>query len=177
MQKNPFSFLCLLAFMLLCVVACSPTFDWREVRGVDVPFVVLMPEKPVSQSQPVDLDGLHVDMTMTAAEINGTVFAVGAAHVPAAADVTKALIAMKTAMVKNIDGTLHHEKSSAGKDGNTLMIEISATGHAHTDKRKRLLNARFIARGDRVYQVVVLGVDHSVSPETIDMFLDSFHPG
>jgi hypothetical protein len=148
--------------------ACSPKFDWREVRGPNAPYVVLLPTKPASHTRTVDLDGMQVSMTMTASDVDGVTFAVGSAVLPDATQAPKALNAMKTALVRNIGGAITQEKSSAAGAVPTV-IEIEASG-----AESRLLLARFIAKENRIYQAVVVGKDKAVSREAADMFFTSF---
>ncbi|HJV83291.1 hypothetical protein [Noviherbaspirillum sp.] len=152
----------------LLLAACSPKLDWREVRGSGAPFVVLLPAKPASYTRTVNLDGLQVSMTMTAAEVDKVVFAVGTAELPDVALTPKALNAMKTALVRNIGGTIKQEKvSQAGTAPATIDIEASGT-------ESRLLLARFLAKDKRVYQLVMLGKEGTLSREAADTFFGSF---
>ena len=105
----------LLLASLAWLQACNPTYNWRETRGPDAPYVVLMPAKPSSHSRPIDLNGIKVTMTMTAAEVDGVTFAVGTAELPDAAQAATALAAMKTAMVRNLAGTVRQER--LGREG------------------------------------------------------------
>lgn len=150
--------------------ACTPTYNWRETRGPDAPYVVLMPAKPSSHSRPVDLNGIKVTMTMTAAEVDGVTFAVGTAELADAAQAGPALAAMKTAMVRNLEGTVIQERQLAAP-AVPGMSEIEAAGQG------RLMVARFVARDRRVYQAVVVGKEKAVPREAVDTFLTSFKPG
>jgi hypothetical protein len=163
-----------LAFLLL---ACTPKFDWREVRGAGAPYSVMLPAKPASQARPINLDGVQVSMTMTAAEAGDVTFAVGTAELPDPAAAQRALAAMKTALVKNIRGTMRHEKTLSLETA-SAAIEIDAAGlpSAATDDQPRVLVARFIAKDRRVYQLVVTGRERAVSQEAIDTFFTSFKP-
>jgi hypothetical protein len=147
------------------LLACSPKYDWREVRGNGAPFMISLPAKPASHARMIDLDGIKVTMTMTAAEVDGVSFAVGTAELPDPLQAQKALVAMKTALVRNIGGTVKQEKSSS-----PAMIEIEAAGSS------RLLLGRFIARDNRVYQLLVVGDERKVSREEAETFFTSFKP-
>ncbi len=159
------------AACLACAVllsACSPKLDWRETRGGNAPFVVLLPAKPASYTRPVNLDGLQVSMTMTAAEVDKVMYAVGTAELPDASQAPRALDAMKTALVKNIGGTVRQEKHSPpGAVPMTADVEAGGTD-------SRLLMARFLAQDKRIYQVVMLGKEDKVSREAADTFFSSF---
>lgn len=169
---------CLKLVSVACIsvlAACSPKYDWREVRGADAPFVVTLPAKPASHTRTVDLGGVPVTMTMTAAEVDDVTFAVGTAELPDAAQAQKALIAMKTALVRNIAGTLRQEKTSTA--GTTpVMLEIEAGGPPGPGSggQPRLLLARFLAKDKRVYQLVVVGKEKAVARDEADIFFTSF---
>ncbi len=161
---------------MLVLAACSPKFDWREVRGgSDARFSVLLPAKPASLSREVNLGAVTVAMTMTAAEVDGVTFAVGSARLPDAATAAAVLPAMKTALVRNINGTVQRETSSA--PGQPPSIEIEALGAAGPQgAAPRLLIARFIAKDAQLYQIVVAGPAGKVSRDAVDTFLSSFQP-
>lgn len=150
---------------MFLLAACSPKLDWREVKGEQATYSVLMPAKPSSFSRQVDLDGLQVMMTMTAAEVDDATFAVGTAELADAAQVPHALAAMKTAMVNNIRGTVRSEKRNGA-------IDIEAGGTAKGEAV--VLYARFVGQDKRVYQAVILGKESAISPETLDTFFTSF---
>lgn len=162
--------LCLLAFML---AGCDPALNWREVRNSDLGYTVLLPAKPASFDRSVDLDGLQVAMSMTAAEVDGTSFAVATAVVADAAQRTSALMAMQTAMTRNIQGEITEQKTITMKNGATA-VQIYATGKAARDGQPLALFARFMVHGTRVFQVVALGPKEKLDAETADTFLSSF---
>ena len=159
------------AGVLLC--ACSPKYDWREIRGEGAPYSVMLPAKPASHSRPINLDGNQVTMTMTATEVDGVTFAVGTAELPDAGKAVNAVNAMKSVLVKNINGTVQRE--AAASSGDDTSIQIDATGK-DASGQARVLHARFLARGKRVYQVLVTGKEGAVPQEAVDTFLASFKP-
>lgn len=149
--------------------ACSPKYDWRQTQGGTIPFTAMLPAKPATHSRPVNLDGTQVTMTMTAAEVDGVTFAVATAELPDAAQAQRAIAAMKTGMVRNINGNVTKESTTAASG--VISIDVEAAG------QQRLLRARFVAKGPRVYQALVLGPEKSVNPESVEVFLSSFKPG
>lgn len=158
----------------LALAACSPKYDWREVRGTGVPFSVLLPAKPTTSSRQVNLEGMPVTMTMTAAEVDDVLFAVGAAELPDPAASAKALAAMKAALARNIGGGIRHE--SAASAGGAPAIDMEAAGTPGGDGQPRLLIARLLAVDKHAYQLVVVGKEKAVSREAVDTFLRSFKP-
>lgn len=159
---------------LMCcflLLACSPKFDWREVRSPAGPYLVVLPAKPATHAREINLDGLTVTMTMTGAEVDGATFAVGSVKLPQPTQATHALNAMKTALVRNINGTVTAEKTSNAGAG-AAMIELEASGPLQ--QGRRLLLARFIAHGQHAYQLLVVGDERNVSREAADTFFTSF---
>ena len=162
----------------LSFAGCSPTFNWRDYSSPEAPFRVMFPDKPSTHTRAIDLNGLKVDMTMTAAQIDGSMFAVGTAKAPDAAQAEAALAAMKTALVKNIGATVTKEKVSkaASASGTTntrsAAIDIEATGMQKGEPMR--LVGHFESRNKRFYQVIVMGKEKELSKENIDMFMSSF---
>lgn len=158
--------------VICCVVAavcaCSPKFDWRDYRGSKAPYAVLFPGKPATHTRQVNLDGQNADMTMAAVNIDGTLFAVGSAELPDPAKAQLAVQAMKKAMVRNIGAASAVE---ATRDG---AFTVEAKGNRNGEPMT--LNGRFMARGARVYQIVVVGPTNGVGKEDVTTFLQSFKP-
>ncbi|WP_312518998.1 hypothetical protein [Massilia sp.] len=156
----------LLAATLLA--ACNPTYNWRDHASPDGAYKVLFPAKPATFTRPVDLDGLKVEMTMTAAEVDGVTFAVGSATAPDAARAQAALPAMRRALLRNIGAA--DSSDAPAKDG----LQVDAGGSSNG--RPVQLNGRFVARGARMFQVIVLGKPGAAPPEQVEQFLTSFTP-
>jgi hypothetical protein len=169
-RRTVASVLCLLLPML---AGCDPALNWREVRSSDAGYTVLLPAKPVSFERSVDLDGLQVTMSMTAADVDNTSFAVATAVVTDEAQRTSALMAMQTAMTRNIQGEITEQKTITMKNGATA-VQIRATGKAARDGKPMVLFGRFLMHGTRVFQVIALGPTEKLDAETADTFLNSF---
>jgi pectin methylesterase-like acyl-CoA thioesterase len=142
--------------------ACSPKYDWRDYRSADAPYSVLFPGKPATQTRAIHLDQLPVSMTMTAANIDGVVFAVGSAQLADAAQAPTALAAMQSAMVNNIGGIITSSKPLAND-----AVEVDASG-----KTMRLIG-RFIGKDRRVYQIVIIGAPQKIEAEQAETFFTS----
>jgi len=157
------------------LAACSPTDNWRESTDNGAHFVVLLPAKPASVSRRIDLDGVSADMVMTAAEVHGTVFAVGTAGLGDATQARAALDAMRRGLLANIAGK---EDTDAALPGATVAFsghrDLQATGTAR-GKPMRLV-ARLAARERRIFQIMILGPADEVTDERIETFFASFKP-
>jgi hypothetical protein len=158
----------LLASVLLA--ACNPTYNWRDYASPDAPYRVMFPAKPASFTRTIDLDGMQVSMTMTAAEVDGTTFAVGSAEAPDEAHAQAALAAMQEALLRNIGATPGRQQAAAAPGINSRDVEATGTSRG-TPVR---LVGHFEARGKRFYQVIVLGKANAVPPEQVEQFLTSF---
>ncbi|PWF46660.1 hypothetical protein [Massilia glaciei] len=162
----------------IALAACSPKYNWRDYTSPDAPYSVLFPEKPISHKRTIDLDGMQVEMTMTAAQVDGITFAVGSAQAPDAAKAEAALAAMQTALLRNIDAKITKQSTRAqektGPSGPTRSsrVDVEATG-AQKGVPMRLVG-RFEARDKRFYQVIVMGKDKVAPREQVEMFMSSF---
>lgn len=157
----------LLALML---VACDPHYNWRDYRSRDAPYSVLLPGKPATHAREVRLGELPVTMTMTAAEVDDVVFAVGSAELADAAQAPGALLAMQTALARNIGATITSHVTAVAGAQTTVSVEAKGMRNGEPT----LLVGRFIARERRVYQVVVMGAERHVAREQVETFLASF---
>jgi hypothetical protein len=168
--------LMLLGAGILALSACTPQFDWREAHGADAPYVATFPAKPATHTRAINLDGMQITMTMTAAEVDGVNFAVGSAPLSDPSKAGAALQAMKFALLRNIGGAVKREKSSIIAGSPVPMIEIEALGApgSNTRGQPRLLVARFVTKDQRIYQVLVMGPEKAVSREALDTFFASF---
>lgn len=167
MRKNLIVATSLAAALL---AGCSPHFNWREFTSKDASYQVTFPDKPATASRAINLDGMQTTMTMTAAEVDDILFAVGQAEAadPAAASV--GLVAMQAALVRNIQGTVTRSASSAAPGRSTRDVE--ATGNRN-GKPTRMV-AHFEAHGRNLYQVVVVGPAAALKPELSEQFINSF---
>ena len=157
------------------LAACSPKYNWRDYSSQDAPFRVMFPDKPATHTRAIDLDGMTVNMTMTAVQVDGTMYAVGSAEAPDAAKAQAALGAMKTALVRNIGATITRESAaaaSAAGPAQRAAIDIEASGSQNGQPMK--LIGHFESRNKRFYQVIVMGRDKAVLPEQTEQFMSSF---
>jgi hypothetical protein len=175
---NKFGWLSFISAIIyaLDLSACTPTLDWREVHGANGAFSILLPAKPASYSRMVNIDGQQVMMTMTAAEVDGVTYGVGTAAFPDADKARIALANMKSALVKNIGGTVSREQLTDDKAGGLTTIEIDALGSSHASRGNSPIRlvARFVANDKQVYQVVIMGRPDKLSNDAVDTFLNSF---
>jgi hypothetical protein len=172
MQKRPFLAIGLAAGLAatLLLLGCNPTYNWRDYSSPEAPYRIMFPAKPATHTRSVDLDGMQVEMTMTAAEVEGVMFAVGSGVAPDAAQAQAAVAAMRTALVRNIGAKVERESEAAA--GSDAAVDIDAVGTANGQPMK--LRGHFEAHGKRFYQVIVMGRANAVTSEHSDQFISSF---
>lgn len=180
---------CLIAVMASAVggVACTPAFNWREVRNLEHRFSVLLPARVAQMTRTIDLDGVALEMTMVGARAEQALFSVGAATLPRddAALREHALAAMRTAMLNNIAarqfpdparGPASRARAVKMTDASGAVvgaqdgIGIEAAGRVAGEAV--VLHAVFVARGERIWQAVAI-VPPGLSEQAQTM-LDSF---
>lgn len=162
------------------VAACSPEYNWREVRPSEAGYSVMLPRKPESMTRAIQLDGIRTDMGMHGAQVGKTSFTAAVAPLPDAADATRqqALAAMRRGMVRNIRGRELSARpiqvdvvdASGQLRARIEGVEVEASGTVGEDPTRML--ARFAALDDRAYQWVVLGP--SIDRDQATTFLESF---
>jgi hypothetical protein len=152
------------------LAACSPKFDWREVRGTESAFSVWLPAKPASFSREMTLNGVALKMQMTAADVDGISFAVGSAKVADASKIPGVLDAMQLGMLNNIHGVPENESSPASDHSSKDLVAYGRLANGQPVK----FVGRFLSRGAWVYQIVIIGKDKSLTPEVVDTFMTSF---
>jgi hypothetical protein len=174
MHKSLTKFLFVSLLASASVVACKPTYNWRDYSSADAPFRVMFPDKPSTHTRTFELGGMTVKMTMTAVDINGTMFAVGSAEAPTPEKAQDALGAMKAALVRNIGAKVTKEKAAAAATNNsrTASLDIEAAGVQNGAPMK--LIGHFESRDKRFYQVIVMGKEKAISPELAEQFMSSF---
>lgn len=179
LQKQQFSGLPWVLMCILLLSACSPKYDWREAGDPALGMRVLFPGKPDGAVRTILLGNLKLEMRQQGVRVDQTMFVAGGARLPADnEDVRAQAVAdMRTAMVRNLGGSelaVHAREvpvvNSAGLErGRQSGVLIEAQGRIQDAPGR--MRAIFVARGDRVWQWVVLGVD--VDAEQASNFLDS----
>lgn len=156
----------------LLLVACNPTFNWRELRPDGTPLLALMPCKPDSATRPVPMVGAPVELHMHSCEAGSLRFAVAWADVGNAAQVSPALAAWRSASLQSLrvipspgeDPATRWAVTVAGADA---VLGVSALGRDPQGQPVRT-RAAYFAQGSRVFQAAVYGAE--LPDEAVDPF-------
>ena len=156
----------------LLLAACAPDMNWREVPSADGRWSAMLPAKPLQQTRRVSLNGMQLEMEMQAAEVDHVTYAAGGMRVLLPSMAAPTLVALKTALLKNVNATMHSEKTSAGPDG-SIIVDIDAVGtpvEGSGPGRPRAVATRLISRGDQLVQGIVVGPQDRVTQEAVQTF-------
>ncbi|MBA4264563.1 MAG: hypothetical protein C0453_05735 [Comamonadaceae bacterium] len=160
---------------LLALGACSPTYNWRDLRPEGTPLQALMPCKPDLAERTLPLAGVPTQMHMHSCEAGGQTFAVGWAAVAAEADVTEVLAGWRAGSL----AAIRVDPASAAEanadwpvtvQGADQLQGLQATGQDLQGKAVQMRGAYF-AKGTQVFQAAVYG------PTLPDEVLTTFFEG
>jgi len=172
------------------LAACSPRYDWRTIQSGEGGYAALYPGKPTSAAREVAIAGRKLPMTMEAARVDDTLFAVGVVTLPAddAAVRREALASMQAGLLANLGAhagdavrTRPVTIQSADQPAKPMEgVELQVSGVSPQDQSPRRLTARLVAVGTRAYQAVVLESGDAArdqrQAEQVEQFLTGFHP-
>ena len=167
-----------LQLALLCA-ACSPKYDWREIRSPEAGWTAMLPGKQAAATRDITLGDMPVKMAMQGARVDDTAFTVASAALPDAQPATgaRALAAMREALVRNIGGretaasevTAPLIDASGRRIGQTPGVQVAAAGQVRG--RPATMIARLYVHRARAVQALVVGPE--IDREQADQFFES----
>lgn len=146
----------------LALSACSPTFNWRELRPEGTPLQALMPCKPESATRPVPLDGGEpTELHMHSCDTGGLTFAMAWAELGDEARVPAALAGWRRASLSavRVDPARVDDPANAWAavvPGAKQALGLAAQGSDHQGRPVQVRAVHF-ARGTQVYQAAIYG--------------------
>lgn len=155
------------------LMACSPTFNWREVRLDPTGLVALLPCKPDQAVRPVTMGSARMNLHMQGCEAGHATFAVAFAQVEATAGGDKADASELLAQWKTANLAALKAQSSQSVPfrvaGAVLPVpqQVSAVGQKANGERVESL-AVYFAQGPQLFYAVVLA-DH-IQPDVAESF-------
>lgn len=175
-----------LAALILCMTACSPRLDWRELKSPDG-YTVMLPGRAQVVARDIDFEGHKLAVSMTSTGVGATMFAVGAVTLPPgladdAAARERVIAYFRDGLLKNIGATVTEaeiarlSRAPAAPQQLRAAQGLQARGHAGRDGAAARLAARWFIVDDRLYQLTALGGDEAIEPEALATFFDSFSP-
>jgi len=149
--------------------ACSPTFNWREVRPQVTPLVALLPCKPDQAARVVPLGGRDVEMHMLGCDAGGATFAVAHADIKDADKAGVVLAQWKAAVLGHVRATSSVDVPFAPPGATALpqSVRVVAQGSRQNGGKLTAQGAWF-AHGTQVFHALVYAEE--VSPEVAETF-------
>ena len=157
---------------LFATSACSPTFNWRELRVPGVPLIALMPCKPENATRTVPLAALPVELHMYSCDTGGLRFAVAWADLGQAEQVPLALASWRAASLQSIRAVPATADAEAHRWGVKVAGAPAAMGvqAQGVDPQGQAVQTRaaYFAQGRVVFQAAVYGA--ALPEETLETF-------
>ena len=141
---------------LLLPAACSPTFNWRDVRPEDTRLSLLLPCKPDKAEKMVPLGGQPTKLRLLGCDTGGATFAVAVADLADAAPVVKVLAQWQSLTLANMKAGAPQvvPLKLPGAAPMPAPLLVKAQGQ-RADGTAVNGQAAYFAQGTQVFQVVV----------------------
>ena len=153
---------------LATLAACSPTFNWRDVRPDDTRLSLLMPCKPDKAQKTVPLGGQPTELMLLGCDAGGVTFAVAVADVKDATKVAATLAQWQSATLANIKATPATPGAAFKLTGLASGgVIVKATGQ-RANGQAVSSQAAYFAQGSQVFQAVVYA--DNIAPDAADAF-------
>ena len=147
-----------LAAALLVLGACSPTFNWREVRAESVSLKALLPCKPDKAARSVPMAGRQIELKVLGCDAGGATFALLAGDIGDPLRAGDVLAQWRTATLANMRSAAGSARDRpflpAGAMALPQSLRVMASGQ-RADGSKVENQAAYFARGSHVVQAVV----------------------
>lgn len=158
--------------MTFALSACSPTFNWREVRPDGAPLQALMPCKPDTAQRTVPLAGSPTELHLLACETGGVQFALAWANLADAAQAPVAMASWRSASllaigVHSAPGDEASTAWAAAVPGAPQTLGVRASGQNPAGGAVQT-RAVYFARGTQVFQAALYG--ERLPDEALDTF-------
>jgi hypothetical protein len=153
-------------------VACTPTFNWREVRAEPAGLVALLPCKPDKAARNVPMAGREVSLQVLGCDAGGATFALMQADTGNAARADEVLAQWRTATLANMRATASRQEPFVppGATAVPQSVHVIASGQ-RADGSAVESHAAYFARGGQVFQAVIYA--DKLKPEAAEPFFSS----
>jgi hypothetical protein len=151
------------------LAACSPTFNWREVRAEPAGLKAMLPCKPDTAFRQVPMAGRQAQLQVLGCDAGGATFAVLFADIGDASRSGEVLAQWKQATLANMRAAGSQERAflPAGAIALPEAGQVTATGK-RADGTQVESHAAYFARGSHVFQAVIY--TDRLQPEWADTF-------
>ena len=159
---------------VLALAACSPSFNWREVRPEGTRLILLLPCKPDKAQKVVPLGGRATTLSMLGCDAGGVTFAVAVADVGDASRAASVLALWQDLTLANMKAAPGSRQPLAlaipGASAGVPATRVQAQGQ-RADGTAVSGQTAYFAQGSQVFQVVMYAPQ--ITPEVADTFFSS----
>jgi len=167
---------------LATFTACSPTYDWREVRSEAGRYSVLFPKKPGLETRTLPLLGTQIELTWQSTQIQDTLFAVGHAAYPSglagtAGSRAQTLALFEQAWLRNFNASV--QQATPIKLGSRYFgpaPEFAKALRASGQVQGKPVQLRLHLFGFEQRLLVLMVFGKELPLEATDTFMASLHP-
>jgi hypothetical protein len=151
------------------LAACSPTFNWREVRAEPTGLKAMLPCKPDKGARNVPMAGREVSLQVIGCDTGGATFAVMFADFGDGGRAGEVLAQWKVASLSNMRATSSRETPfrPAGALALPQSLQVVASGQ-RPDGSQVESQAAYFAHGSHVFQAVIYA--GRLKPEVTEPF-------
>lgn len=180
-QTRTFSIVAMTALLALALTACSPAFNWREVRPDNTRLSLLLPCKPDRAQKTVPLGGQPTVLAMLGCDAGGATFAVAVADLGDAAKAGPVLAQWQSLTLANMKagpraadpgpgGTQVVPLKLPGASAEPAPLLVSAQGQ-RADGTAVTGRAAYFAQGSQVFQVVMYAgaTQRDAAPQAVEV--------
>jgi hypothetical protein len=152
--------------------ACSPVYNWREIRIPQAAIKLLLPCKPDYGDRQLRLAAQTVDVHMAGCEADATMFTLAYADLSDSEKAHAAVAQWKAILLDNLQAQRGTEQTSdhliqgAGGPVTGLQMKVSGLG---ANRSAVSAQALWFVRGTRAYQALTLG--QPLKPDVMESFL------
>ncbi|MFT6590382.1 MAG: hypothetical protein ACI9I0_001497 [Rhodoferax sp.] len=136
--------------------ACSPTFNWRDVRLEQTSLAALLPCKPDQRVRVQTLGGTEVSITMLGCEAGGALFTLAYADLKDPTLIGPVLAQWKVTSLSNLRATASTESPFVPRGARDLpqSVKLQVQG-LRPDDSAVVLQSVWFASGSLVFQAAV----------------------
>jgi hypothetical protein len=154
------------------LAACSPTFNWREVRPAETRLALLLPCKPDKAEKIVPLGGRPTPLRLLGCDAGDATFAIAVADVGDAVRVTDVLAQWQALTLANMKAGAPQVAALAlkGAAPSSAPVLVKAQGQ-RADGTAVSGQAAYFSQGTQVFQAVVYA--GKLAPEVAETYFAS----
>ncbi|UOD50232.1 hypothetical protein [Orrella daihaiensis] len=151
---------------LFLLVACYPTYNWREIPVADGLATLAFPAKVDTAKRNLDLAGMPVTFVLTSADVNDVVFSIGWAQLPTQSTAEQRQSAQR-ALVDSLATSMGQVAPAQAYEAEVFRLQTDRDG------RTLALVARVLVQYDIVMRVVASGPPEVLTEELATEFMRS----